>query len=64
VATTLGHDQTSKLVILPPTLLNLEISHWFDDDHLAPDDRGNLQRPPTRLPPDCHTPPVRHQAPI
>jgi hypothetical protein len=23
-----------------------------------------LQRTPTRLPPDCHTPPVRHQGPI
>ena len=27
----------------------------------VPDDRGKLQRPPARLPPDCHTPPLRHQ---
>ena len=37
-------------------------SHRVGDDHLVPDDRGNLQRPPTRLPPDCDTPPVRCQA--
>ncbi len=38
-------------------------SDRFDDDHLVPDDRGTCKGPP-RLPPDCDTPPVRHQGPI
>ena len=37
---------SSKLVILPPTLLTGETKDRFDDDQLVPDDRGSYEGPP------------------
>jgi hypothetical protein len=50
-----------QAVIMSPTLLTKETSVGLDRNDLVHGDRGGCKGSPTRLPPDCDTPPVQHQ---